>query len=183
MKLIVLYGPPAAGKYTVAKAVAERTGYRLFHNHLSIDLLKSLLSFGTPSFFRLSQQFRLDILEQAAKENVPGVVFTFVYEKGADDDFVHQLRQRVHANGGEILFIQLACDRPELLQRVKGDSRRQFQKVKTEEGLLRALAEGDQTSSIALVDSVKIDSTRLTAEQTVSEVLKIVQARSWGLVR
>jgi hypothetical protein len=39
-------------------------------------------------------------------------------------------------------------------------------------------AAGEQTSSIAFVDSVKIDSTRLTAEQTVSEVLKIVQARS-----
>ena len=45
MKLIVLYGPPAAGKYTIAKAVAEKTGYKLFHNYLTVDLLKSVIRY------------------------------------------------------------------------------------------------------------------------------------------
>ena len=35
--LCLVYGPPAVGKLTVAKEIAARTGYRLVHNHVSID--------------------------------------------------------------------------------------------------------------------------------------------------
>ena len=174
VELIVLYGPPAAGKYTVAKAVAEKTGYKLFHNHLTVDLLKSIFEFGTPDFFRLSQKFRLDVFEQAAKEKIPGVIFTFVYEKPSDDDFVRELVARVESNGGKVFFIQIYCDKEELLKRVKEDSRKQFQKVKSEESLLKTLAHGDQISSIDFVDSAKIDSTYLSVEDTVSKVLELV---------
>jgi shikimate kinase len=175
MKLIVLYGPPAAGKYTIAKAVAEKTGYKLFHNHLTVDLLKSVFEWGTPDFFRLSQKMRLDIFEQAAKENIPGVIFTFVYEKPTDDGFIKQLLERVESNGGKVIFIQIYCDKEGLLKRVKEESRKQFQKVKSEEGLLKTLADGEQMSSIDFVNSTKIDSSNLSAEDTVSKVLSIVE--------
>lgn len=175
MKLIVLYGPPAAGKYTIAKAIAEKTGYKLFHNHLTVDLLKSVFIFGTPDFFRLSQKIRLDIFEQAAKENIPGVIFTFVYEKKADDDFIKRLLDTVTSNGGEVVFIQIYCEKEELLKRVKEESRKQFHKVKSEEGLLKILADGDQVSLIDFVESTKIDNTHLTAEETISRVLDIIK--------
>ena len=51
MKLIIIYGPPAAGKLTVANAIAERTGIKVFHNHLSIDCVKPVIEFGTPAFW------------------------------------------------------------------------------------------------------------------------------------
>jgi broad-specificity NMP kinase len=174
MKLIVLYGPPAAGKYTVAKAIAERTGYKFFHNHLTVDLLKSVFTFGTPDFFRLSRKIRLDIFEQAAKEDIPGIVFTYVYEKGTDDDFIKELLDTVISYGGEVVFIQLYCEKKELLKRVKEESRKQFHKIKTEEELLNSLAKTDQMSSIDFVRSTKIDSTHLTVDETVSKVLELV---------
>ncbi len=177
MKLVVLYGPPAAGKYTIAKAVAEKTGYKLFHNHLTIDLLKSVFEWGTPDFFRLSQKMRLDIFEQAAKENIPGVIFTFVYEKPTDDRFIRELINRVEPNGGKVIFIQIYCEKEELLKRVKEESRKQFHKVKSEGGLLKTLADGDQVSTIDFVDSTKIDSTHLSAEETIAKVLDIVNAK------
>jgi replication-associated recombination protein RarA len=31
--LVFIYGPPAAGKLTVAEALAMRTGHKVFHNH------------------------------------------------------------------------------------------------------------------------------------------------------
>lgn len=175
MKLIVLYGPPAAGKYTIAKAVAEETGYKLFHNHLTVDLLKSVLTFGTPEFFRLSDSIRLDIFEQAAKENVPGVIFTFVYEKPSDDDFVRQLIERVASNNGEIVFIQIYCEQEELLRRVTEESRQQFRKLKSEDALRQALTDRDLMSSIDFVDNSRVDSTHLSVEETVLKVLEIVE--------
>ncbi len=174
MKLIVLYGPPAAGKYTIAKAIAEKTGYKLFHNHLTIDLLKTVFTFGTPEFFQLSDKIRLDIFEQAAKENVPGVIFTFVYEKSTDDDFVRQLTERVESHGGQVVFIQVYCDEKELLERVQEESRQQFQKMKSVESLGKALAASDLISSIDLVDSTRIDTTHLSIEDTIAQVLEVI---------
>ncbi len=177
MKLIVLYVPPAAGKYTIAKEVAEKTGYKLFHNHLTIDLLKSVFTFGTPDFFRLSQKIRLDIFEQAAKENIPGVIFTFVYEKKSDDDFIKKLLNTITSNGGEVMFIQIYCEKDELVKRVKEESRKQFHKVKSEEDLLKSLNKGDKMFAIDFVVSTKIDNTHLTAEKTILKVLDIINAQ------
>ena len=39
MKLVILYGPPGVGKLTVGRELAARTGFKLFHNHLTVDLV------------------------------------------------------------------------------------------------------------------------------------------------
>ena len=174
MKLIVLYGPPAAGKYTVAKGIAEKTGYRLFHNHLTVDLLKSVFTFGTENFFQLSQNIRLEILEQAAKENIPGIVFTFVYNKNNDDGFIRDLLERVTSQGGEVIFIQIYCEQEELLKRVEEESRRQFQKITSKEGLAEMLASDDLISSIDFVNGTKIDTTHLTPQEAIAQALDIL---------
>jgi len=92
MELLIIYGPPASGKLTIAKEVAKKTGYKLFHNHLTVDLLKVFLEFGTPEFFELNQKMKLDILEAAAKQGVDGIIYTFVYDRTTDNPFVVKLK-------------------------------------------------------------------------------------------
>ena len=174
MKLIFLYGPPASGKYTIAKAIAQKTGYKLFHNHLTVDLAKGVFDYGTKAFWELVHKIRLDIFEKAAKENISGMIFTYVYEKDNDDSFVKQVLEKVNSNGGEIVFIQIYCDKETLLKRVKEDSRKQFQKVKTEEGLLEMLAHGDLFSEIPFVENNIIDNTNLTVDETITKALEYV---------
>lgn len=175
MKLIFLYGPPASGKYTIAKALSQKTGYKLFHNHLTVDLAKGVFDYGIKPFWDLIHKIRLDVFEKAAKENISGMIFTYVYQKDSDDDyFVRQVVEKVNSNGGEVIFIQIYCEKEELLKRVKEDSRKEFQKVKTEEGLLEMLNQGNLFSSISFVQNHKIDNTNLTIEETVREVLKYV---------
>lgn len=174
MKLIFLYGPPASGKYTIAKAIAEKLGYKLFHNHLTVDLAKGVFDYGTKPFWELVHKIRLDIFEKAAKENISGMIFTYVYEKDSDDSFVKQVLEKVNSNGGEIIFIQIYCDKKTLLKRVREDSRKQFQKVKTEEELLEMLSHGDLFSEIPFVKNNKIDNTNLTITETIKKALEYV---------
>jgi dephospho-CoA kinase len=175
MKLIVLYGPPASGKYTVAKALAEKTGFKLFHNHLTVDLLKSVLPFGTPQFFQLSQKIRLEIFEEAAKQKISGIIFTFVYEKNTDDPFIQRTIDVVKSNGGEIVFVQIYCEKEELLKRVKEESRKQFQKVKSEEGLVGMLESGEMMATIPFVESSKIDNTNLSVDETIAKAMDLIK--------
>ena len=47
MKLIFLHGLPGVGKLTVARQLAALTGFKLFHNHLTVDLVTSVFEFGS----------------------------------------------------------------------------------------------------------------------------------------
>ncbi len=130
MELVILYGAPGVGKLTVAEALARRTGYKVFHNHLSLDLVTSLFPFGTEQAFRLSGKYRLDMLEEAAKANIPGVIFTFVYAAGEDDEFMQEVIDSVERHGGRVTLVLLTCDAKVLLQRVTEESRSRFGKLR-----------------------------------------------------
>jgi hypothetical protein len=70
MKLIFIYGMPAVGKLTVAQELAAITGYRLFHNHLVVDLLLTVFEFGGPQFVALREEFWLSVFHQAAHSDL-----------------------------------------------------------------------------------------------------------------
>ena len=53
MDLVFLFGPPAVGKLTVARAPAARTGLKLFHNHLVLDAITAVFDFKSPAYLRL----------------------------------------------------------------------------------------------------------------------------------
>jgi dephospho-CoA kinase len=78
MNLVYIYGPPATGKLTVANALAAQTGYKVFHNHLSIDCIRPVFDFGTESFWRLVHQIRLMTIEESARSGTD-LIYTSVY--------------------------------------------------------------------------------------------------------
>ncbi len=67
MKLIFVHGPVACGKLTIAKEVAASTGLRLFHNHLTVDLVGSFFEFGSEGFVRLRESIWIESFQQAAQ--------------------------------------------------------------------------------------------------------------------
>ena len=130
MKLIFIYGPPAVGKLTVAKELAKLTNYKVFHNHLTIDLIKNVLDWGSKTFFDLSKKFRVELFVAAAKTNVSGVIFTVCYSHPDDDKFVKEVIKKVENHGGQVHFVQLICDKTQLNKRVTHASRENFDKTK-----------------------------------------------------
>ncbi len=64
MRLVLLFGPQAVGKMTVGQELAKMTGLKLFHNHMTIDLVLNFFEYGTPPFKRLVNSFRNEILTE-----------------------------------------------------------------------------------------------------------------------
>src|SRR2546428_12256757 len=118
MRLVFIYGPPASGKLTVATELAKLTGFKLFHNHVSIQFVQSIFELGTKTFWRLIGRYRLEMIEEAAQEGID-TIFTFVSSKGEDDHFVKQGLQRARFPRGRVCFVRLYCERGELVKRVK----------------------------------------------------------------
>ncbi|MCG3259823.1 MAG: hypothetical protein H7644_08755 [Candidatus Heimdallarchaeota archaeon] len=71
MSLIIIFGPPASGKMTVGRKLAELTGFKLLHNHISIELFLQFFEFDSPHFSRLNSEFRRRIIEEVALSNLP----------------------------------------------------------------------------------------------------------------
>ena len=169
MKLIFIYGPPAVGKLTVATELAKIAGFKLFHNHVSIQFVESIFEFGTRTFWRLTDKFRLEMLEEASREKVD-TIFTFVYGKGTDDAFVRNVIRRVRLHGGRVCFVRLYCEERELATRVKAKDRRRMGKISTKSKLQGVLKKYDLASEVPFQSSVSIDTTDKSPKR-VAEII------------
>jgi hypothetical protein len=133
MKLVFIYGMPAAGKLTVARELAKMTGFKLFHNHLAVDLLLSTFEFGSKPFVELREEIWLSVFRQACRSDLPGLIFTFAPERTVRATFVDEAVQTVGDEGGEVDFVELTCPIDELKQRLDSASRREFGKLTSAE--------------------------------------------------
>jgi len=128
MKLVFLHGAPAVGKLTVARELAALTGFRLFHNHLTVDLASSLFPFGSEPFILLREQIWLAAFAEAARNNV-SLIFTFNPERTVRESFVQDTIEVVEGAGGKVVFVELTCAEKELERRLENESRREFGKL------------------------------------------------------
>ncbi|HEY1986552.1 MAG TPA: AAA family ATPase [Terracidiphilus sp.] len=142
MKLIFLYGLPATGKLTVARELAVITGYKVFHNHLVVDMLQATFEFGSRPFVELREEMWLSVFAQAARNSFPGLIFTFAPETTVRASFISAAVKTLEENGGTVEFFELTCPLPELKRRIVDASRSQFGKLNSVEGFKQLQAEG-----------------------------------------
>ncbi len=119
---IFLYGPPAAGKLTVARCLAAAYGLKLLDNTVTIEVARRLFDFGTKPFEELVDRLRLDLTAAAAAAGVD-VVSTFVYGHPVDRGYVDRVVATVEAEGGTVTFVQLLPPPAVLEERVTQPSR------------------------------------------------------------
>jgi chloramphenicol 3-O-phosphotransferase len=170
VKLVFIYGAPGVGKLTTAKALADLTGYRLFHNHLAFDLAQSIFDFPSAPFSELSGKVRHAVFEAAARAKLPGLIFTFVYAAPDDDGFVAKVIETVEKERGEVHFVRLHCDVAAHEQRVLDRGRKAFGKITSVEQLRGAQARWNLTAAVPLRESLEIDNSALSADAAARRI-------------
>ena len=187
MRLLVIFGPPAVGKMTVGRAVAARSGFRLFHNHATIEPLLEVFDFGTPPFMRLLAEWRRRLVEEAV-ESETDLVLTYVWnlEDEADAEAIRsQIRMYVEA-GAEVAFVELAADLDTRLERNRTEHRLAEKRSKRDlawsednvremEGLVMNTDPSATTPASEVLDGhrhLRLDNTALTPEQAAEQILE-----------
>jgi hypothetical protein len=158
MKLVFLHGAPAVGKLTVARELAALTGFRLFHNHLTVDLVSSLFPFGSEPFVRLREQIWLAAFAEAARNNV-SLIFTFNPERTVREGFVQDAIEAVGTENGQVIFVELTCAEEELERRMEDSSRKEFGKLGSIEQY-RSLKAAGAFEYPPLPNGLSLDTTR-----------------------
>ena len=169
MKLIFLYGPPASGKLTIAEILSESTGIPLFHNHLSRDLVKDIYGDKLRQNYELVDRIRFDVLDYCSK-NQTDLIFTYVYAGSDDDENVHRFIDIIEKNQGEVFFVELTANKEDLIARVDNESRSRYKKL-TDPVIMEKITQSMSIYSIPFVDSLKINTSNLSPEESVSTII------------
>jgi hypothetical protein len=182
--LLFVFGPPAVGKMTVGRAIADAGGFRLFHNHHVIEPLLDVFEFETPEFQRLMGEFRQRVLEEAAAADVD-LVFTLVWALDLPEDAAGMRRHLapfVEA-GRRVMMVELVADLETRLARNRTPYRLAEKKSKRDvawsddnvRGLERIQMNTGVPSPadevIADFPHLRIDNTDRTPEDVAAEVL------------
>jgi adenylate kinase len=141
MKLIFLHGLPGVGKLTVARELAALTGFKVFHNHLTVDLVTAVFEFGSRPFVKLREKIWLEMFREAVEADLKGLIFTFAYDSTVSDSFIRNAQSVVESCGGQVLFVELTCSGEELERRLTDPSRQDFGKL-TSLALFHELSDG-----------------------------------------
>lgn len=169
MKLVFVYGPPAAGKYTVSQRVAQITGLALFHNHLVVDTVASVFPFGSPSFVRLREQFWMDVFKAAVAED-RSLVFTFQPEGSVSPAFAQRVVDLVRGAEGEVLLVHLKLSADGQLARIANEDRAKFGKMRDAELLAKLQAEFEACQRAMPAADLVIDTETVTAETAAAMI-------------
>jgi predicted kinase len=171
MTLLVLYGPPAAGKLTVARLIAEKTGFKLFHNHISIDVAERFFERGTRGFGAITQGIRKLVFEEAAKAKL-NLIFTVVYAYPIDNDDMRWMIRTVESWGGEIKFVQLLASKETLRERIDAPSRKQYGKIADRELLESILSKWDVFTPYPEGEHLHFDTSTQSAEELAEAIMR-----------
>ncbi len=125
MKLIIIFGPQAVGKMTVGHELEKITGLKLFHGHMTIDLVSNFFNYSSKSGKRLVRLFREEIFKEVAASELEGLIFTYVWalSEKADWDYVNEISQLFKEHNGTIYYVELEADLDQRIERNKTEHR------------------------------------------------------------
>ena len=173
MKLIIIHGTPAVGKYTIAKELKKITGYKLINIHVIYDLLREIFDAKkAKTFFDLLNKIHIDIFEEASKQKLKGLIFTYGDITVNHFKFIKEASKRIKKYKGELNLIHLTCNKEKLLKRIKGKSRKKFGKVKNKEKLKEIINNWNFETIFPNSNTLKIDNTNLSPKLVANKIKK-----------
>ena len=184
--LIVVCGPQAVGKMTVAEILRDRLRYNMMMNHDSIEMSDKIFGFATPAQKEFNAYFREKAFELAVKYDVD-FIFTYVcaFEMQEERDYLTGLHDRFTQNGGQFYFVELSASLESRLARNETPHRMERKASKRDvawsrENLLSDAKDHRLNSNDGeywFENHLKIDNTELAPEQVADMVIK-----TFGLV-
>jgi len=168
--LVLLHGPPASGKLTIANEISKLVKARVFHNHLTLDVAKSILDFGDPGFWDLVHELRLLSLRAYFEHGNDIAITTWCYEEPEDHELFNQYKSIASTANARILPVFLSCELSNLESRAANTHRQEMKKLSDKERLRRVVL---SKNYCAIPDAlcITVDTNK---EQPASNAQKIV---------
>ncbi len=177
---IMICGPQAVGKMTVGQELSKLTGYKLFYNHMTIEMLRLIFDYDQKIFRKMNDVVRTEVFKEFVKSNEKGIIFTtcFDFENELEEDkaFFDEW-----TNGFDKVYaVELEADLEERLKRNKTENRLKHKESKrnlkwSEQDLLRSIQKHKLNSEPGQGEElfenyIKINNTNILPEDVANMV-------------
>lgn len=179
--LIVVCGPHAVGKMTVAESLRDKLRYNMMMNHDSIELSDRIFGFATPAQKELNEDIRQKVFSLAVKHNVD-MIFTYVcaFDEPEEREYLTELKDLFEQSGGQFYFVELSADIETRLVRNETPHRMERKASKRDVAWSRAnLLDGAAKYRLNSAESetwfenhLKIDNSHLEPDQVADLVIE-----------
>ena len=178
--LIVICGPQAVGKMTVAESLRDKLKYNMMMNHDSIEVSDRIFGFGTPAQKEFNAILREKAFELAVKHNVD-LIFTYVcaFEVPQERERLTSLEKMFKNAGGAFYFVELNADLETRLKRNETPHRMERKASKrnvawSKANLLKDASNhrlNSEDGEIWFENHIKIDNTNLSPDEVADIVI------------
>lgn len=179
--LIVITGPQAVGKMTVAEKIQEKIGYSLMTNHDSTELSIKIFENGSKAQKELNRLIRENVFRMAVQNNIH-MIFTFVTAFDSEEDlqYLNQLKTLFEQTGGNFYFVELEADLETRLSRNVTPHRLESKHSKNDiewsrQELLSSMQKyrlNSRAEEFLFPNHIKINNTSLSPEEVADIVIK-----------
>jgi broad-specificity NMP kinase len=177
-KLIIVHGAIGIGKLTTAMALQKKTGYKLLHNHMVINLAEEILPRGEVNRSDLILSIFKDCIEFASKYKKDLIIThayssTFVYQTGVTDKFfIKQLAKFYEKYDGEVCPVFLTCEPKTLLERASSKDRNKHKKLTNKKALIERFTKDDFVTPSLFKNNLIIETTKLSSQKVADKIIK-----------
>ena len=185
--LIIICGPQAVGKMTVAESLRDKLRYNMMMNHDSIEVSDRIFGFATPAQKEFNAFFREKAFELAVKHNVD-LIFTYVcaFDVPEERAYLTKLKDLFEQNGGRFLFVELYADIETRLLRNETPHRMERKASKrdvawSKNNLLRDAEKyklNTDEGEVWFDHHLKIDNTNLTPNEAADMIIQAFQLKA-----
>lgn len=177
MDIIVIIGDSAVGKMTVGEELSKITGYRLMHNHLTIEPVIEMFGYYK---FDVVTKIRKVMLEEFSKLPFDGLIMTMMINFDIDGEvkYIEELLDTIKCNK-EVYYVELTASLETRLERNRTTHRleRKPSKRDVEESEYRILTESKMgryesyEGELKFENYIKINTESKTAEEVAKEIV------------
>lgn len=192
MKIIFIIGPHAVGKMTVGQELEKLTGFPLFHNHTTIELVHPFVSYGTPAGRKLVNGVRELFFKAFAESGGAGYILTFVwaFSEPGERAYIDHVRRIFEEKGAELSWVELEAGIETRLKRNRTENRLLHKPSKRDlEFSERNVAASHETYRLNSLPGempeenyLRIDNTDLSAEEVARMIYERFVARPQSTV-
>lgn len=178
--LVVITGPMAVGKMTVAEELKKKIGYNLMVNHDSIEVSDKIFGFATDTQKEFNWLIREAAFAITIRHN-ESMIFTVATDFNKKEEFerLDSLRKQFEESGGEFYFIELKASLEKRLERNVTPNRLEKKKSKQDtEWSSKNIIKGETKHRLNTRDDevwfknhLKINNENLEPEEVVKIIL------------
>ena len=179
--LMIICGPQAVGKMTVAESLRDKLNYRLMTNHDSIEVSDKIFGLATPAQREFNKIFREKAFEVAVKHEID-LLFTYVcaFEMPEEKEYLTSLADLFQSSGGNFYLVELSADIETRIARNEMPHRLEMKATKrdiawSKANLLRDAERHKLNSNrdeIWFEHHIKIDNTHLAPDEVADQIIK-----------